>query len=1631
MNVPFSSRSRFLRLAHSRASERGFALIATLAIIALIIVLMIAIAATINVETRSSASTKQMLEARQNALLGLQVAMGQLQKYAGKDQAATFPATTYFPTKDVTAGTGDLYDGGDGFPGFRSLAQASSERSYLDRVETYLTPDERATWETEIRDWWNNGGDSRNPHWVGVVDTSLRVDRFTNPDNPADLPAQVYEEDPDTVFGEPKRDQIPVWLVSGNERFLVDQQDGTITDASGADASASYLTPETPLPNPNVDDSVVWLVGEGSATDATSSVDGLDGRVKAFKQEITKLDASGAVAAEGGQDLLYGHYAYWVGDESLKANFAVQDPFAEEDLTPRPGMEEGTVEYRNRLQSPQRIGWENITGFTGVATFEPNDDRLLAINTPQEISLLEDSATDAIQAATREAFHSLTAYSSGLQTDMALGGLKKDLTYYLQNGDVTGQLVGTDPIADPARYDPADARFRAYRGNQPTFAIAGDNTGFPTANAGALDNIPTWSELKFWYDNDSDVNQPITPNADTAPVLTYLMFHAGLSYEPSSQTLRWHWVPCFGIWNPYDRPLASATYELEIGLTGSFDNFYIANLDTRGGDYYEGENLSTLQQDSDPEWTVLPIVGAAGDPLEYGGKPVYRYVGRTASNRGGAAVDEALWEPFEIEAGDIGRQVLIFRGTHNNLRGVAASGDPDEWFVRIPESEADRVPMNYGPYPVMAADEAVARNGRSDAYGTYYYFWEIAGNTLHSEARTPSTTGGTGGTPSDGGGTPLRRGPLNASSNNNNNNFPSGLATNPDTQLPVDYPLRFTFTSGFGAGETLLFTLAQKTEMDRTATGASATLVNRFDPDFPHSLWFDLATLPDGPGANAGVRWNANAGNETRANPTFRFSIGGDLISESSVGLGDNRSNDLGGAITGKSYHDHVGVGQTQSGKQDDDNDGATNDGEANPIYVTDWRTLYDFGTATGGPGSDFEDAYQTGVVGTGNSAASAQYALDSSIWGYGRTWIAPFTGGGGYGHGDHLNYQSAFSRFNLGATNLDLHPLIDYKRSPFMGNNNTYLDVPEGMAKMKYVQAQEGTSDRWDDNQYDGDNGYSLISYRFADAGDPDANNAALEYFGVRSLPIRNARRAGSEVLSLGQFQQVNLSNFYWQPTFPIGNSDAPPYTDREAIAGINSRPIGIGRVGGNWTSQLGQLQQNNAPFTDALSGLEIPGNIYMDLSYLLNESLWDSYFLSTIPQTGTLDLTGSTPLSNSRHRLRTDLNASESDVRSFENAAAYLYNAGAFNVNSTSVEAWKALLTAFRDLEIESQAGESNPTSGNGGDPTVPISRSLSPFGNPIEFTDLSRTETDYGATANPKNYEQVVNGFRYLTDGMIQTLAERIVDEVRLRGPFYSLADFVNRRLVAPEGSNDGGTSHASGSWWWQARTFGYEGGVHRGGNNFDFMNPAYDPFIGLQGLNGTLQRALNVSGINGGVNHPALYDGTPVNDLRLDKVFSVRLKSGGDSIYVNNNNAHYNTGNGVASNSSTKHTIDPSKRSHLDTEHLAGAPVGEAGQLLAGAPGFVTQGDLLAMFGAALTARGDTFRIRTYGDVVNPRTGEVEARAWLEAVVQRVPEPVAPNGTTGSAQWEPEFGTEAGKLGRKFEIVSMRWLNPDEV
>jgi hypothetical protein len=72
----------------SRSPRSGFALVIALSLMAFML-LLFSLSSLIRLETRSSEVSMSRLQAEQNALLGLQVAIGQLQPYTGPDRVAT------------------------------------------------------------------------------------------------------------------------------------------------------------------------------------------------------------------------------------------------------------------------------------------------------------------------------------------------------------------------------------------------------------------------------------------------------------------------------------------------------------------------------------------------------------------------------------------------------------------------------------------------------------------------------------------------------------------------------------------------------------------------------------------------------------------------------------------------------------------------------------------------------------------------------------------------------------------------------------------------------------------------------------------------------------------------------------------------------------------------------------------------------------------------------------------------------------------------------------------------------------------------------------------------------------------------------------------------------------------------------------------------------------------------------------------------------------------------------------------------------------------------------------------------------------------------------------------------------
>ncbi|MEK6231545.1 MAG: hypothetical protein N2A42_06805 [Luteolibacter sp.] len=364
-----------------------------------------------------------------------------------------------------------------------------------------------------------------------------------------------------------------------------------------------------------------------------------------------------------------------------------------------------------------------------------------------------------------------------------------------------------------------------------------------------------------------------------------------------------------------------------------------------------------------------------------------------------------------------------------------------------------------------------------------------------------------------------------------------------------------------------------------------------------------------------------------------------------------------------------------------------------------------------------------------------------------------------------------------------------------------------------------------------------------------------------------------------------------------------------------------------------------------------------YWDHLFLTNEALWDSYFFSSmVGESSRGEVSSGNDVvkvvdefytaggDNNRlknHLLRPHLSAGKGDVVAeitgsdgHEKSAGYLLNQGAFNVNSESVDAWKALLWGLRERKIPYLDARSG------------ASGIIDTGGYEVAFSRF-RLANGYAEGDDPAD-QNAWTGVRLLDEAEITKLAEDLVEQVKRRGPFLNMAEFINRRL-----SND------------------------------------------RLGVSGALQAAIDSDEFDDE------YSGSAVSGPGINAGFK-----------------------------SAEHMIKSLPTNDYPNPRVA------KGSRFAGAPGYLMQSDVLQAIGNQLTVRGDTFRIRTYGDA-RDASGNVLARAWCEAIVQRYPEYLDSGNSPdepadledGSAN--PALSELNAKYGRKIRIISFRWLNADEV
>lgn len=272
----------------------------------------------------------------------------------------------------------------------------------------------------------------------------------------------------------------------------------------------------------------------------------------------------------------------------------------------------------------------------------------------------------------------------------------------------------------------------------------------------------------------------------------------------------------------------------------------------------------------------------------------------------------------------------------------------------------------------------------------------------------------------------------------------------------------------------------------------------------------------------------------------------------------------------------------------------------------------------------------------------------------------------------------------------------------------------------------------------HDPDNGRAFVGMSQSSWEGADASTVVLF----------NVPRADHPVVSLGELQHAqlyrdngvpHLSNT--SPAYAVGNSLAPPRGNLDA----SSKPWTEIAIGSNGYQTY---RANSHVF---------------DHSRILNRALWDRYFFSTVP-TGAAADPVVFPLANPHLSPASESGEYASDLRDRERAAARLLVSGAFNINSTSVQAWRALLGGLNNVPVGNnrRANES------------PYPR--------LGYPNDDNAVLNVGSTSNAGLRADAYAGYRFLTTAQINSLADEIVRQVRRRGPFLSLSDFVNRALDA---------------------------------------------------------------------------------------------------------------------------------------------------------------------------------------------------------------------------------------------------------
>ena len=395
--------------AAPRTRTGGFALLITITLLSFVVLLLVGLATYTRIETAISGNTQKQAQARQNALLALDVALGQLQKHAGPDQRVTATAESF-------------------------------------------------------------GGVAGTRYYTGVWDAA-------------------------------NLDAAPVWLASGLETDNV--------NVAVAPTVAQRAE----------------LVGANSVSPSGAN------NVVARLMPITTVGVPGQATSA-----TIGRYAWWVGDEGVKAAVSLGDRTA--SVNYQPWTDAGAIDLRDRIRQQISIG-AGAADAAGAAVFESRS----AVNALPSANALSKSQIAFFNTGTstttkvgldvvKQNYHAWSSNNFAVLADTAGTGLRRDLS-------IDPSLLGAEVQAwlDYPSYMEAPS--------------ASTDSAFPPLPAIATDSLRRRYQVSAALPRIS-------------PVLSSFYLTLGVRKQSSSApytiSLRWGAT----LWNPYTSGLVPENLKLQI-----------------------------------------------------------------------------------------------------------------------------------------------------------------------------------------------------------------------------------------------------------------------------------------------------------------------------------------------------------------------------------------------------------------------------------------------------------------------------------------------------------------------------------------------------------------------------------------------------------------------------------------------------------------------------------------------------------------------------------------------------------------------------------------------------------------------------------------------------------------------------------------------------------------------------------------------------------------------------------------------------------------------------------------------------------------------------------------------------------